>query len=236
MTTNDGRDRPDSTGPANTSPDATTSNTTNHDDTNAGKHQAPVPAAETSTIRQDVVAKEKEQFGGVKVGSAFFGWLTATGTLVLLSAAVAIVAVLLGYEADAGASRFSDPGGWEPGTAAWIGAVIALVILFVSYLAGGYVAGRMARFNGARQGVVVWLWAVVAVIVVTVAGLLIGDQSEVGRVLEGVPRTTITPDEFTASAVIAVLLTAAVTLAGAILGGILGMRFHRRVDKAGLGR
>jgi hypothetical protein len=196
-----------------------------------GKHEAPFPPGESTTVRQDVVAKEKERFGGVKIGSAFFGWLTATGTLVLLGAAVAIVAILLGYNENAGATRFTDPGGWEPGTAAWVGAVIALVILFVSYLAGGYVAGRMARFNGARQGIVVWLWAVVASLAVTISGILISDQSEVGRVLDAVPQTWIRMDEMTAGSVIAVLLTAAVTLAGAILG----MRFHRRVDKAGLG-
>jgi hypothetical protein len=208
---------------------------TDQDPTNAGRHEAAVPIGDGNTVRQDVVAKEKEQFGGVKIGSAFFGWLTATGTLVLLGAVVAVVALLLGYSADAGATRFTDAGGWEPGTAAWVGAVIALVILFVSYLAGGYVAGRMARFNGARQGVAVWVWAVLASLAVTIAGILIGDQSDVGQVLDAVPQTTISLDEITAGSVIAVLLTAIVALAGAILGGIAGMRFHRRVDKAGLG-
>ncbi len=39
--------------------------------------------------RQSVIAREKEQYGGVKIGSAFFGWLTATGTAVLLTALAA---------------------------------------------------------------------------------------------------------------------------------------------------
>src|SRR6478609_4762648 len=39
--------------------------------------------------RETVVAREKEQFGGVKIGSAFFGWLAATGMAVLLTALVA---------------------------------------------------------------------------------------------------------------------------------------------------
>ena len=30
--------------------------------------------------RHTVVAREKDAYGGIKVGSAFFGWLTATGT------------------------------------------------------------------------------------------------------------------------------------------------------------
>ena len=31
-----------------------------------------------------MVARQKERFGGIKAGSAFFGWLTATGMSVLL--------------------------------------------------------------------------------------------------------------------------------------------------------
>ncbi|WP_051613658.1 hypothetical protein [Rhodococcus sp. UNC23MFCrub1.1] len=37
---------------------------------------------------REVVARQKEQFGGMKFGSAFFGWLTATGLTVLLVAAL----------------------------------------------------------------------------------------------------------------------------------------------------
>ena len=37
--------------------------------------------------RRDVVGREREEHGGVKVGSAFFGWLTATGMAVLLDRA-----------------------------------------------------------------------------------------------------------------------------------------------------
>jgi hypothetical protein len=204
-------------------------------DTGGGRHEAPVSPGEATTVRQEVVAKQKEQFGGVKIGSAFFGWLTATGTLALLSTVAAIVAVMLGYNSDAGTARFTDPGGWEPGTVAWVWAIVALAVLFVAYLAGGYVAGRMARFSGARQGVAVWLWAVLASVAVAVAGVLIDSQSDLGRVLDVVPQTTVNLDEFTAGAVVAALLTAAATLMGAILGGTVGMRFHRRVDRAGLG-
>ena len=39
--------------------------------------------------RHDLVAAERQQFGGMKLGAAFFGWLAATGMAVLLSAATA---------------------------------------------------------------------------------------------------------------------------------------------------
>src|ERR671932_1436636 len=48
-------------------------------DTTGGAHTAPVD-------RHSVVSREKERYGGVKIGSAFFGWLTATGTAVILTA------------------------------------------------------------------------------------------------------------------------------------------------------
>ena len=48
------------------------------------------------TDRETAVAREKEQFGGIKVGSAFFGWLTATGMAVLLTALVAAAGTAVG--------------------------------------------------------------------------------------------------------------------------------------------
>ena len=41
------------------------------------------------------------------------------------------------------------------------GAVVLIVIEFVAYYCGGYVAGRMARSNGLKQGFTVWAWAIV---------------------------------------------------------------------------
>jgi hypothetical protein len=39
----------------------------------------------------------------------------------------------------------------------------------------------------------------------------------------------------TTGGVIALVIAAVVTLIGALVGGLAGMRFHRKVDKAGLG-
>ena len=57
-----------------------------------------------------------------------------------------------------------------------VGIIVLLVILFVSYYAGGYVAGRMARFNGAKQGFMVWVWALIAAVVVAILGVVAGQQ------------------------------------------------------------
>ena len=41
-----------------------------------------------TAIRETVVAREEERFGGIKIGSAFFGWLVSTAMAVLLVALV----------------------------------------------------------------------------------------------------------------------------------------------------
>jgi amino acid transporter len=182
-----------------------------------------------------VVAREKERYGGIKIGSAFFGWLAATGMavvlLALLSAVGAAVGAASGTTPDEAAGRAAQ----DPAGAGLLGAVALLVVLFVAYACGGYVAGRMARFDGLKQGLAVWLWAVVIALVVAVLVAVAGARFDVLSQLS-LPRIPVTGDDLTTGGVVTLLLVAAVTLAGAIVGGLAGMRFHRRVDRAGLGR
>src|SRR3954451_23122119 len=42
-------------------------------------------AGELGLNREAVVERQKERYGGIKWGSAFFGWLTATGNALLLA-------------------------------------------------------------------------------------------------------------------------------------------------------
>ncbi|MFZ0140928.1 MAG: hypothetical protein WAL70_07575 [Aeromicrobium sp.] len=178
--------------------------------------------------RATVVDREREALGGVKVGSAFFGWLAATGMAVLLTALVAAggaaVSLAQGNEADAPVD-----------TIGLTEAVVLLVIFFVAYYSGGYVAGRMARFNGMKQGVAVWIWAIVIAIAVAIAGMVAGEQYDIQSELNNFPRIPSNEGDVTTNGIIAAAAIAAVTLIGAIMGGLAGMRFHRRVDRAGLG-
>ena len=111
-------------------------------------------------------------------------------------------------------------------------AIALLVILFIAYFVGGYVAGRMARFNGAKQGLAVWLWAVVIAIVLTVIGLIAGQQTDITSQIN-LPTIPVSSGDLTVGGLIGLAIVLVVTLIAAILGGLSGMRFHRRVDKAG---
>ncbi|WP_173924252.1 YrzE family protein [Agromyces sp. Marseille-P2726] len=192
-------------------------------------------AADRRTLvdRDEVIAREREAFGGIKVGAAFFGWLTAVGTATLLTALLAATGAALGLgteDVDAAA----DQVGLDAGAIGWIGAIALLVILFVAYYCGGYVAGRMARFNGVKQGIAVWVWALVIAIVVALLGVLIGSQFDIFANLNVFPRIPLSEGDLTVAGIITTILVIVASLGGAILGGKAGTHYHRKVDRAGL--
>jgi hypothetical protein len=192
------------------------------------------PASDpTLANRETAVARQKERFGGIKVGSAFFGWLTATGMAVLLTALVAAAGTAVGLASNTDVNEAVNQAAQNTGTVGLVGIIVLLVILFLSYYCGGYVAGRMARFNGAKQGLMVWIWALIAAVVVAILGVVAGQQFNVLANLNSFPRIPINEGQLTTTSIIAAIVVAAVALVGAVLGGLAGMRFHRKVDRAG---
>lgn len=179
----------------------------------------------------DVVAREKEAYGGFHVGSAFFGWLVAVGLSALLLGLLSLVGVVLGLTAGQGEGDVVDV--VDLGTAGLVAAIAVGLVLFLAYLGGGYVAGRMARFDGLKQGLAVWLWALVISLAVGVVGFVAGDRLDVLAQVDTLGLPDVAGDLTTAGAITAgvVLL---VTLLGALAGGALGTRYHRKVDRVGL--
>ncbi|MDT0163985.1 hypothetical protein Q9R32_00265 [Actinotalea sp. AC32] len=203
-----------------------------HDDARRDDHATTDSPRDLDRDRRTVLAREREEFGGMKIGSAFFGWLTATGTAVILTALVAAISGALGLVTDT-PEEAADQVGTSTTTLGLVSGIVLLVLLFVAYFAGGYVAGRMARFSGAKQGVAVWLWAVVMAIAVAVLTLLAGAEFDVLSDALAFPRIEV--EDLTTTGVLVALGVAVVTLVGAVLGGVTGMRYHRRVDRVGLG-
>lgn len=187
------------------------------------------------TLRQEVIAREQERFGGMKFGSAFFGWLTAMGLAVLLTALFAAIGGAIGLTSPETAEDAANAAEQNIGVATIVGAAVVELVLFISYFAGGYVAGRMARFNGMRQGLAVWLWAIAVAIVVAILSAVAGAQWDLLANLDAFPRVPMSADAMTLTGIVTAVVAAIVTLAGAVLGGAVGMRYHRRVDRVGLG-
>jgi hypothetical protein len=179
---------------------------------------------------QELVARQKEQFGGMKFGCSFFGWLTATGTAVLLSALLAAVGTALGYNGAFGAQPADNQ---NIRTLGLVSGIVLLVVVLVAYVAGGYVAARMARFSGLKQGLGVWLWAIIFTIVLAVIGLVAGNSLNLLSRANGLPQLPVDQGTLTSGGIITLVAVALISLVGALLGGLAGMRYHRKVDRAG---
>jgi hypothetical protein len=163
-------------------------------------------------VLTDVRALQRERFGGTKLGSAFFGWLVAVGLTVLLGVVAGGVTAAVGANAATGT-------------------VITVAVLLVAYFTGGYVAGRLARFDGARNGFLSWVVGVVATIVLTVVAAFVGAQYDVlNRV--ALPTLPTSLADVTATGMILAAVAVLGTLLAAVLGGKAGESFHRRVDRA----
>ena len=181
-----------------------------------------LPAERMRAVR----ARQREEFGGIFWGSAFFGWLSATGL-------AAILAGILGAIGAALALTDGNQLNADGETIGLAGGIALLVVLFVSYFAGGYVAGRMARFDGARQGVGVFVWAVLAAAILAVAGVIGGTEWNVLERLD-LPRLPIDEGTLTTGGIIALVAGLVTMLIASVLGGKAGERFHRRVDRAAI--
>ena len=193
-----------------------------------GDGRTPGASATRGTAR-DAVDAQHDRYGGIKWGAAFFGWLCANGLAVLLIALISAGGLAIGLtEGIDNAEDAAD----QADTIGVAGGVVMLVVLFLAYLAGGYVAGRMARFDGARQGIAVWIIGLLVVLALAVAGLIFGSEYNVLQRLD-LPRIPIDEGTATTGGIIALVAVLLVTLLGAILGGKLGDRFHRKVDRAG---
>jgi hypothetical protein len=198
-------------------------------DRDQDRDRAPGGPGGPRASRKQVVAAQRERYGGISWGSAFFGWLSANGVAVLLTALLSAGGVVFGFTQgiDSADAAVDSAGSLGLG-----GGIALLALLFLAYLAGGYVAGRMARFDGVKQGVAVWLIGLLVILLLALAGVLFGAQYNVLSQLD-LPRIPVDEGTLTTAALVALGAVLLATLVAAVLGGLLGVRYHRRVDKAG---
>jgi amino acid transporter len=173
----------------------------------------------------DVHARQREEFGGFSFGSVFFGWLVAIGLAVLLTAVLTAAGTAIGIT-ELNDGELSD----NAETIGLLGAILLFAVLFLSYYAGGYVAGRLARFDGSRQGFGVWILGVLVTVAFAALAALAGSEWNVFEQLD-LPRIPIDEGTLTTGGAITLAAIVLGTLLAAIAGGKVGERFHRRVDR-----
>ena len=196
----------------------------------ADRPLAPENGTTTATLDREhmhaVRARQREEFGGINWGAAFFGWLVAVGLGALLVGLLAAAGATVGLTA-------LEPDTAGEATEIGLGSAIALLVAFaIAYFAGGYVAGRMSRFDGARQGIGTWLLGLVVTIVLAVVGAVLGSEYDVLERLE-LPAVPVGDSELATGGALALVIVVVGTLIASVAGGKAGERYHRKVDRAG---
>ncbi|MCT2020867.1 hypothetical protein [Kocuria marina] len=189
------------------------------------------PEGSTAATRptvEELRARQRQRFGGMQLIPGVLGLLTAISLGGLLLALAGLVGPQLGLDMTRGAGdslarAWQAPGATQP----WIAVAVLGAVEFLSMLSGGYVAGRMARFSGVAQGVSVWLWSLLARAAASVVVLLWADATAAAG-----PRWVVQEliGRDMGMGLIALAGLVLLGLAGAILGGAWGMRYHRKVD------
>jgi hypothetical protein len=183
-----------------------------------GDGAATAAALETARVRQ------RDEFGGVNWGASFFGWLVAVGIAALLTSILVAAGAAIGLtESDVtnAADEITLGGG-----------IALVVVLMLAYYAGGYVAGRMSRFDGARQGLATWAIGLIVTVALALAAVAFGDQYNVLDRLN-LPSLPVGDETLATGGVVALAVIVLGTVIAAMAGGKIGERYHRRVDLAG---
>ncbi|MGZ0152184.1 hypothetical protein ACXJJ3_34360 [Kribbella sp. WER1] len=181
----------------------------------------PPAAAEGSDVDPELLS-----YRGFKFGAAFFGWLIAISMSVLLLAAVSAAAFGTAQVLDYTTSDAKA----QPGAASITAAAVTIFMLTLAFYIGGYVAGRLARFDGGRQGFGVWM---IALLVGAIAGgltwFLDSQYDLVGNIHR--PNVSLSNNTLLLGSAAAAAALLVFTLIAAIIGGKAGRRYHDRIDE-----
>lgn len=169
----------------------------------------------------------REKFGGANIGAGFFGWLVAVGMTLILTGIVGALAAAVGSSANVTQTEAER----DAGTIGIVAAVTLLVIMLIAYYTGGYVAGRMSRFDGGRQGLAVWVIGLLVTALAVGAGLLWGTQYNIFDRID-MPRLPLPTEQLGLGGLVTAVAVVFGTLLAAMAGGKVGHRYHNRVDRA----
>jgi len=184
------------------------------------------PQRRTDEREDRLEAARRREFGGINWGAAFLGWLVAVALAILLTGIFGAIAAAVGSTTAVTQNDVER----AAGTIGVATAIALLVILVIGYYMGGYVAGRMSRFDGGRQGAAVWLVGLLVTIVVVVIGVVFGSEYDIFARVD-LPALPIPTDEATYGGLITLAAVIVATLLAAYLGGKAGQHYHRKIDR-----
>lgn len=166
-----------------------------------------------------------DMYGGVDWLASFLGFVFAVVAGGVLFAVVSLVLVPLGVSIQIGG---------QLGPAAITALALLAILIFLTFLFGGYVAGRLARFDGGRNGAMIVLWTlIIGFLGFVIASFLPGAAGEAMRDFIQGSAMPLAGEVLAigavgiATAVVAVLIA----ILGGIVGGRLGGRYHTEIDR-----
>ena len=167
------------------------------------------------------IAAAKDRFGGIDLPASLVGMLTALAVLVLLGGLVGAAVGAIGYQTGLSGDDVEDIS-----IASLVG---GLVVLAVAYLIGGWTAGRIARYDGARNGLMTGVWTIVLAAALSVLAAWFGSEYDVFANVE-LPQW-FDRDAVTITAIVSGVVGIATMLVAGLLGGMWGTRYHRLADE-----
>ena len=171
-------------------------------------------------------ARLREVYGGVDWLASFIGCVFAVVCGGVLLALSGLVLAPLGFTLNLE--------GQEIGAGIITGLVIVGLALFLAYLCGGYVAGRLARYDGGRNGAMTVAWGLALTLLAAAVGSFL--PGPFFEVVQEFVQSSVLPafGSLTelglagAGIIVGALL---LELLGGFLGGRAGARYHTRINQ-----
>jgi hypothetical protein len=194
-------------------------------DTTADATPYPRGYFEAAEDRED---RLRDMYGGVDWLASFLGFVFALVAGAIFSAVAGVVLAPLGFSLNLAGPL---------GAAVITGLVLLGVLIFLTYFFGGYVAGRLARFDGGRNGAMVLVWTLLTGLLLLLAagvfrGFLPGGAADaIGGFLD---RTSSALGSLSQAGIVGIVVVVAaflIALVGGLLGGRLGSRYHAEIDR-----
>jgi hypothetical protein len=171
----------------------------------------------------------RDMYGGVDWLASFLGFVFAAVVGALFALIAGLVLAPLGFSLNLGG---------EIGAAIITGLVLVAVLIFLTYFFGGYVAGRLARFDGGRNGAMLLLWTLAIALLAALAGGIFSNflPAGISEGLRNFIQNNVLPaiGNFSQVGIIGIVIFVGallVALLGGFLGGRLGSRYHAEIDR-----
>ena len=199
----------------------------NHPDTVREATPYPRGYFEAADERED---RLRDMYGGVDWLASFLGFVFSLVLGAVFSSVTGLLLVPFGFSPD-----FSDG---QLGASVITGLAVLAVLIFLTYFFGGYVAGRLARFDGGRNGAMVLAWTFIVVLILTLVAVVFsgflpdGIAAGVGNLAQATASTLSDLSGAGVAGIVAASGAVLVALLGGFFGGRLGSRYHTEIDRA----